>query len=386
MSLLLLVSFVSADEFNDCPGLARTIEGSLFLAEGDSWDIVKPLSGVKLEIQSSCGNSYSNLLTDSEGKFSTQVQGPVSVCVSEESDYFGACHYLHNKNNYASGMRVKEGKEVTVNVLNSQFVNYPKTLNILQCSDGKTYTFTGLKIYLTKKMGVCSFVAHDNQKAYSGQIETSTIGDEIEVSLNKKVKNVNLPVLQAPSGESVITMHKGWNLMPNSAFGGKQSTCLYNDEKKNLFSYDILTKDYTASHLEPYYEHYCDSNSAQCNSNMKQLVSALQFGSAWFYTPVSCQMISDSDQNDEADESLLANGWNFRYVTKKMMGKSLEQIKGNCNLGNAYYFDGTSQSWQKINPSQSLSGFGKGFVVKVGSECSLGLSGSSSGGPPSLPG
>jgi len=382
LSLLLIISLVSADELNDCPGLTRTIEGSLFLTKDDTGSIVKPLSGVKLEIQSSCGNTYNNMITNSEGKFSAQVQGPVSVCISNGSAYFGVCHYLHNKNNLAGQMRVKEGKEITINVLNSQFNRYPKTINILQCSDGKTYTFTGLKIYLTKEMGVCSLVAHDNKKAYMGQIDIETVGNQIDIELNQKVNTIDLPSLQAPSGESSITMHKGWNLMPNSAFGGKLSTCLYNSERDNLFSYDFLTKEYIPSNLESYYEHYCDTNAVQCNNNKNQLVTELQFGSSWFYTPVSCQMISDSTHNDEADSSLLTTGWNFRYITKNMVGNSLEQISENCNIISAYYFDSVSQSWQNIDLNQPLGSFGKGFIVKVSNSCSLS---SSSGGPPSFP-
>ncbi|GAG36582.1 unnamed protein product, partial [marine sediment metagenome] len=58
-----------------------------------------------------------------------------------------------------------------------------------------------------------------------------------------------------------------------------------------------------------------------------------------------------------------------RYVAYSMQGKSLNDIKGTCNIEKAYYFE--DQSWDKINLDDSLEEVGKGFVIKVIDDCKL---------------
>ena len=120
----------------------------------------------------------------------------------------------------------------------------------------------------------------------------------------------------------------------------------------------------------------------------KKIYSAMM-GSMWFYSPINCRMLHDVERFEKGPEKSnlnLINGlfpsWNFRYVTNSMSGKSLNEIKGTCNIASAYYFDSSTQSWDKIVFNEPLTQ-NKGFVIKVSEECQWELTDSMV--PPGLP-
>jgi len=90
----------------------------------------------------------------------------------------------------------------------------------------------------------------------------------------------------------------------------------------------------------------------------------------------------------------LRSGWNFIGITPEFNGLSMNEIKGDCDIIKAGGFDTATNNWDIMTESQmdqkafvenSIFEPGRGIVVKVSSDCTLGGSG---GGvsPPGLPG
>ncbi|MBI2110119.1 hypothetical protein HYT58_03035 [Candidatus Woesearchaeota archaeon] len=70
----------------------------------------------------------------------------------------------------------------------------------------------------------------------------------------------------------------------------------------------------------------------------------------------------------------LQNKWNFLTVTSDIVGKSLDEISGNCDVKKATYWDSKTQNWKGINNNKKFDNelLWKGFVVKVADDCKLG--------------
>ena len=388
LTLIGLAFVVVADEFNECPGNERTIIGTTYLSEGDRWVRGEPIGGIELEIESSCGNEYANIVSGPDGKYSVTVKGPISIDLSKDSPYFSFGYYIHNKNTRGN-ILIKEGKEVIINILNSRFNTFPKSNNILICEDG-VHTFSSKKITLVKNMGNCKLIAHDNEKVYESTINLQSAMETIDVELTRNLDSTILPdLITSDEGEFVFNIKKGWNLVHAQTIGNEEkSTCFYNDLDKISFFYEPLTKKYISN----YDEYYDDFDSTELEENKEILYPAVLFGSAWFYSPIDCQIIDNSKMIErKADEKFptlknnLFAAWNFRYVTEFMLGKSLNQLEGSCDMVSAYYFNSVVQFWEEISLDDVLDTYGRGLLIKVSSDCNLGTGGGSTTNPPSLP-
>ena len=68
----------------------------------------------------------------------------------------------------------------------------------------------------------------------------------------------------------------------------------------------------------------------------------------------------------------LNSGWNFMTMVPEMAGKTLEELKGTCQIEKAYGFEPTKQDWNNLMDEQLQSeATGAGFVIKVMNECKL---------------
>jgi hypothetical protein len=88
----------------------------------------------------------------------------------------------------------------------------------------------------------------------------------------------------------------------------------------------------------------------------------------------------------------LRAGWNFLAVTPEMIDRSLNDVKGNCNIVSAYLWDKTQQQWGTIlnllddkNILNDEGGIWGGFIVKVLDDCTLGEVAEEITTPPELP-
>ena len=89
-------------------------------------------------------------------------------------------------------------------------------------------------------------------------------------------------------------------------------------------------------------------------------------------------------------ERTMYKGWNFVGITPDLIGNSLNDLKGSCDIEKAYLFDAQQQQWGTIfnllddkNIIKNEAGVGSGFIIKVTNNCKLGTS--SGGNIPSVP-
>lgn len=93
------------------------------------------------------------------------------------------------------------------------------------------------------------------------------------------------------------------------------------------------------------------------------------------------------------NEKPIYKGWNFIGITSDMIGKSLWENRGTCDIEKAYGWEneGDRQGWENINQYERINSpeaVGIAVVVKVSSNCNLGTSSLTGDGtsPPGLPG
>ena len=91
--------------------------------------------------------------------------------------------------------------------------------------------------------------------------------------------------------------------------------------------------------------------------------------------------------SDSSNTLSLTKGWNFVTITPEMMGKSLSQIKGDCNMQKVFFWSAPANKWFAFSLSEIIDSeyIGLGLIIKVSSNCQF----SSSEGviaPPILPG
>lgn len=87
------------------------------------------------------------------------------------------------------------------------------------------------------------------------------------------------------------------------------------------------------------------------------------------------------------EETKLYKGWNFFANTYEVVGKSFNEIKGNCNIETVYGWDPEDQKWVGFSLDEDFFReiMGLGFVVKVSNNCKLGTSEGSVPSVPNLP-
>ena len=91
----------------------------------------------------------------------------------------------------------------------------------------------------------------------------------------------------------------------------------------------------------------------------------------------------DLDKNRQ-----LYKGYNFVTVTSNMVGETLEEIKGNCIIEKAYWWDNGGQDWvfwddEALRYNENT---GKGFIVRVSDDCKFMDKVGGTTQPPQIPG
>jgi len=113
--------------------------------------------------------------------------------------------------------------------------------------------------------------------------------------------------------------------------------------------------------------------------------------SVWIYLSRPCT-ISFKFHSSNQNSIKLAKGWNFLLVNPLYNGKSLNELKGDCNIVKAYGWNADVGGWSKIglslNDANSRfddSSVGSGFIVKVSGNCTFGSESANILNPPEIP-
>ncbi len=189
--------------------------------------------------------------------------------------------------------------------------------------------------------------------------------------------------------ETQVQIHKGWNLIFGFVEPETLSGKLGPNSIKAIYAFIPTTQQYARVYPNP------ENNKIRSidDDYMRQT-------SFWVY--------SDSETGEEsngvmnADEYMieempvplnqhqLYKGWNFLAYIPEMQRKTLEELKGSCDIEKAYIwkFDDRSddRGWVEMPMNGKFVGdkmLMMGFVLKVSSDCTLG---DSDVAPPELPG
>ncbi len=168
----------------------------------------------------------------------------------------------------------------------------------------------------------------------------------------------------APEVQREVAITEGWNLIhgfanPEWITGGDISQ----SNIKALFILNPVTKTYARFYPNP------------IRDEVDQLSSVPDMV-AWVYSDKTGTMKFKT----VASEVLKFNwpaGWNMIGVTGDFVGKSLNQLKGNCTITSYYVWQADSQKWYK--DSKGLDAYfgkewvGKGVLIKFAQDCKLGL-------------
>lgn len=195
-------------------------------------------------------------------------------------------------------------------------------------------------------------------------------------------------VIQSVVGESDdnlqynlnVQLSEGWNLIPavcNSGIPALESAHI-----QTMYVYNIDTKDYTLTYHDGSFK-----NEDVLKQDSRYFCSL----SWWVYATEPSTFSYTTDRVYPLSEFELKTGWNFLFIRSEMIGKSLWESKGTCNIEKVYAWsrDGNPSIWnkldiyQRINPTEAI---GLAIILKVNEGCKLASSNQDTNSPPPLPG
>ena len=186
-----------------------------------------------------------------------------------------------------------------------------------------------------------------------------------------------------------LEIEKGWNLIPFGAFNKAGS------ETQSLFQYGYVYD------LDDHKYILLWKNGDYTKSKYSDIQRGeehwLIYSSNWYYSDKEGQMNLWFDNEGDVSKFDIRKGWNFVYIIPEMKGMSFSDFKGNCDI--IKYCGWQFQKWQcvdwnSLTPEILESGtmadtdsdIGRGFVIKVSDDCTLGSSEGGGTSPPGLPG
>ncbi len=171
-----------------------------------------------------------------------------------------------------------------------------------------------------------------------------------------------------PEEKIKLRLQEGWNLI---TLPGKGELSLGDCEA--LYGFVYLDGEYLSI------------KDAEEKLGEERLMEYLRKHSFWAYSFRECELEFKLEEYTSYAELEPSEGWNFLPITEDMIGKSLENIKGDCEFQRLYLWDAKKQRWEKLDPESRFSEKQefKGFVVKAEHSCSLGQASIPS--PPPLP-
>jgi len=181
-----------------------------------------------------------------------------------------------------------------------------------------------------------------------------------------------------------IQFQKGWNLVGMWTLDDSLKELIDNNNLEYVFIFDNLNKNYVQ--LAP------NRESGKLDSIIGPGTRPGYFLNAgvWVYVDED-YLFSPQSIDDPASIDVLKmeRGWNIFSITPDMIGKSLNDIEGDCQITSAYLWDSENQQWGTIfnlmddrEILETEGGVGRGLVIKVNEDCQLS---SSSTTPPAIP-
>lgn len=204
-------------------------------------------------------------------------------------------------------------------------------------------------------------------------------------------------VFAQPKGyeqEYGAAIYKGWNLIYGFTIP-EQLQSFDKSHIKAIYVFMPMTQEYVRFYPNPEEQKLEKIISSLGNDEFNPSITAL-----WVYSDATVEGSLNGiphateywieRQPLPYNTNPLYKGWNFIAITTDMLEKSINQIKGDCNIERVYYWSPADQDWtdfmphleyQKIQNGQ----IGQGFVFRVSNNCKLGTSGGTIPSVPNLP-
>ena len=179
-----------------------------------------------------------------------------------------------------------------------------------------------------------------------------------------------------------IEMVKGWNLIVASPLYGNNANTITSDSE--IKQENIKAIFYYFRHESRYLEIY--PNSTDMDDYLHNIQGKIDEVFYFVQTPIWIYSNKDGilkytrNEFPTIDLPALTQGWNFVTISPAMEGKTLSDIKGNCNVTGAYNFGkvntaDSASSWIPVQDNVFSSDvLGQGMVIKVSNDCALGSS------------
>ena len=189
--------------------------------------------------------------------------------------------------------------------------------------------------------------------------------------------------------ETGASIYKGWNLVYDFPNPNVLSGSLEKSSIKAIYAFIPTTQEYARVYPNPE------------NDKIDKIGdSYLEKTAFWVYSDTETGRDFNGVFNaDEymAQEPLpiselnLYKDWNFVAIVPEMLGKNLDEIKGNCEVEKEYFWNPEDQKWDSLVEGR-LNGnsfnrdvINLGIALKVSSDCNLNIQGGSNVSPPNLP-
>jgi len=176
----------------------------------------------------------------------------------------------------------------------------------------------------------------------------------------------------------IIPIKNGWNLVPASSWElnlGLNSPVTFSDFKHG-YAYNPFDGKYLLIR-----KNGKDIYGGDGKPTPDWVTSSwLKTASLWMYSDKDGNFLMKWDSSVSKPSSSdyeLKNGYNLIWLTPEMVGKTIEELRGTCNIQKAYGWD-TSQNnayWNDLlDEKLPEEAVGMGFVIKVADDCTLSVS------------
>lgn len=176
-----------------------------------------------------------------------------------------------------------------------------------------------------------------------------------------------------------VNIHRGWNLIPLFAWESESkvpSSGMKNADFKYKFVYQQEQNKYILA----------EKNGQRVQRDLGFEIPL--YASGWVYSEQDGQYSFGwgypgfNSGNFALSQIKLSPGWNFTFVSPYMIGKTLNDLRGNCTFSKVYSYakEGGEVRWlpllQTMGPGENFNDYSVGFslVIKVPAACQLGES------------
>jgi hypothetical protein len=187
-----------------------------------------------------------------------------------------------------------------------------------------------------------------------------------------------------------VRLKQGWNIVAGTAL----EQGIMSDSEIKLS--DIRAMWYYSPVLKKYYQIYptneLDKLSVEEGRQLDEDV--ILTSSMWVYSEKTGTLRYNTlEDYPLLKDRKLSSGYNFVTITPDMNGKSLNEIKGTCNIDKVYHFESSIQQWSPnlvndnfMDEKLTEDSIGLGILLRATNECNFEGEGSSdTTQPPSIP-